>query len=119
MNLYEAKPIIYTAQSRALFYCRMLICKYAIGCGVVPINPLNLWGYFLNDLVDRDLIRQANNNVLRIVDEIWTFGPIANGVWAEIEYGMELGKPIKFFSAGTTHDAFRPLSPADLTFEPE
>ncbi len=116
-DLFETRPIIYTAQSRHLFYARMLITAYAIDAGRVPLNPFNLWGYFLYELVDRNEVRRANNNIVRIVDEVWTFGPIANGVLAEIEYAMNLEKPIRFFSAGSKLSDISPIQPRQLDFE--
>ena len=119
MDVFEPKRIVFTAQSRHLFYCRMLVCKYVLEHGAIPLNPFNLWGYFLYELVDRDLVRLGNNNVVRIADETWVFGPIADGVLAEIEYAMRLHKPLRFFSAGSRYEDFHPVDVADLTFEPE
>ncbi len=119
MDIYEPKKVIYTAQSRHLFYSRMLVCKYVFEKNAVPLNPFNVWGYFLDDLVDRDLVRQGNNNILRIVDEAWIFGPISNGVLAEIDYIIKLNKPLKFFSVGPHIDDIKPISIANLTFEPD
>ncbi len=56
-----------------------------------------LFDYFLIDSVDRDLVREANNNLIRIVDEVWVFGPVSDGVLAEIKIAKELNKPIKYF----------------------
>ena len=45
--------------------------------------------------MDRDAVRQANNNLLRIADEIWVFGHlIADGVLFEIRYAQQLNKPL-------------------------
>ena len=85
----------------------------------IPLNPFNMWGYFLYELVDRDLVRRGNNNVVRITDETWVFGPIADGVLAEIEYTMELKKPLKFFSAGSKFTDIKPIDVEELIFEPE
>lgn len=119
MDILEPKKVIYTAQSRHLFYCRMLICKYVLENDGVPLNPFNVWGYFLYELVDRDLVRRGNNNIVRIVDETWVFGPIADGVLAEIDYTIRLGKPLKFFSAGSKYTDISPLNVDNLIFEPE
>jgi len=119
MNLIETKPLVYTAQSRHLFYARMLITKYVLEREAVPLNPFNVWGYFLYELVDRDLVRRGNNNIVRIVDEVWVFGPIADGVVAEIDYAIELRKPIKFFSAGSKYTDIQPISVDELIFEDE
>ena len=94
MDIYEDKKIVYTAQSRHLFYARMLITKYAIEHDVVPLNPFNVWGYFLYEITDRDFVRRGNNNIVRISDEVWVFGQIADGVLDEIKLAMKFRKPI-------------------------
>lgn len=119
MNILEPKKVVYTAQSKHLFYCKMLVCKYVLEHDAIPLNPFNVWGYFLYELVDRDLVRRGNNNIIRIVDETWVFGPIADGVLAEIEYTMELKKPLRFFSAGSKYDDIKPIDVSDLIVEPE
>lgn len=117
MDLFEPRPVIFTAQSRHLFYCRMLICRYVFEQGGVPVNPFNVSGYFLYELVDRDLVRRGNNNLIRLADELWSFGPIADGVLIELDYAMSLGKPIRLFSAGSEYDEIRPVGVAELSFE--
>jgi hypothetical protein len=119
MDLREPKPIIFTAQSRHLFYCNMLICKYVLEQDAVPVNPFTLWGYFLYELVDRDLVRRGNNNMIRVADQLWVFGPIADGVLAEIEYAIGLHKPMRFFGPGSQFSDIRPISVDELVFEPE
>jgi len=66
-NLQEKKKIVFTALSCKNFHQRMLICKHAFEQGVIPLNPFNLFGYYLYELVDRNLIRNANNNILKKV----------------------------------------------------
>ena len=117
MDILEKKPTVYTAQSKHYFHAKMLVCKYVLEHEHVPFNPFNLWDYFLCDLANRDLVRRGNMNVVRIVDEIWVFGPIADGVLAEIEYAMELKKPIKYFSIGSSFDKIKPIHIQDLEFE--
>ena len=119
MDTFEPKKVIYTAQSRHLFYAKMLICKYVLEEDAVPLNPFNVWGYFLYELVERDLVRRGNNNIVRIVDETWVFGPIADGVLAEIDYTIKLGKPLRFYSAGSKYTDIRPLDVHSVVFEPE
>ncbi len=52
----------------------------------VPINPFNLFGYFLYKLVERDIISNAINNIFKKCDELWVFGEISDGVLFEISY---------------------------------
>ncbi len=97
LNLKEKKPIVYTALSKKYFYMRMFIVKYVLEQGKVPINPFMSFDYYLADIVDRDLIRNANNNLIVLADELWVFGPISNGVMAEIKQVKQLNKPVKYF----------------------
>jgi hypothetical protein len=119
MNPVEQGPVVFTAQSRHLFYARMLICRYVLEHGAVPRNPFTLWGYFLDDMVERDVVRGANNNLVRRADELWVFGPIADGVLYEIRLAMSLDKPLRFFSAGPTVAHIVPLDIGDIEFEPD
>ena len=96
MNLIEKKSVVFTAQSKKNFFMRMLVCKYVFEHGCIPLNPFNVFGYFLYELVDRDLVRNGNNNLITRSDEVWFFGEIADGCIFEIEYAMELGKRIAF-----------------------
>jgi len=43
-----------------------------------------IFDYFMLDMVPRDTVREANNNLLRKADELWVFGQISDGVAAEI-----------------------------------
>jgi len=61
------------------------ISTYTLSQGYVPLNPFQIFGYFLNDTVDRDLVRQANNTLVILADEIWVFGDVSDGVLAEIK----------------------------------
>jgi len=118
MNLTESKCIVYTAQSKKFFFARMIICKFVLEHDSVPLNPFNVWGYFLYELVERDLVRRGNNNIVRIVDETWVFGPISDGVLFEIQYSMELKKPIRFFTLGSKLDSIVPINDLNtLEFE--
>jgi len=97
LNLTNDKNLVYTAMSKHLFYYRMHISKYVIEQHGVPLNPFMIFDYFLLDSVDRDLVREGNNNLVKRADEIWVFGPISNGVLAEVKIGAGLKKPIRYF----------------------
>ena len=119
MNLIEAKPLIFTAQSKKNFFMRMLICKYVFEHGKIPLNPFNSFGYFLYELVDRDFIRNANNNLIARCDEVWFFGDIADGCVFEIEYAMKQHKKIAFYKMGSTYESIKPCNIDELNFENE
>lgn len=119
MDLVAALPLIYTAHSKQNFYCRDVICEFVLRAGFVPLNPFRMFGYFLNDRVERDLVRRGNNNVVRAVNEVWVFGDVSNGVLFEIEYAVQLGKPVRFHTVGTLLTDIKPIAVGDLSFEAE
>ena len=119
MNLIEKRPLIFTAQSKKNFFMRMLICKYVFEHGGVPLNPFNVFGYFLYELVNIDFVRNGNNNLIARCDEVWFFGEIAEGCIFEIEYAMKLQKKIAFYKMGSTYQSIEKCSVDELIFENE
>ncbi len=116
----KSLPLVYTAQSKQFYYCRDAVCEFVIREGAVPLHPFRIFGYFLDDRVDRDDVRNANNVVVERVDEIWVFGEtIADGVLYEIELARLRGKPVRFFSIATRANEIVERSIDDLTFEQE
>lgn|SRR3990167_282355 len=97
LQLNQDKALIFTAMSKHLFYYRMFISKFVLELDKIPVNPFMSFDYFLTDAVNRDLIRNANNNLLKRSDELWVFGTISDGVLAEIKFAQRLHKPISYF----------------------
>ena len=94
--------------------------EYILNKKMLPINPFRVFDYFLSDRVDRDLIRQGNNHLIKMCDELWVFGPISDGVLFEIFLSLDLGKPIKFFKIGAKVDEIKLIKRiTDIAFEPE
>lgn len=118
-NLQEEKKIIFTAQSCKNFHQRMLICKHAFEEDVIPLNPFNVFGYYLYELVDRDLIRNGNNNIMKKCDELWVYGEISDGVLAEIQMFKKLNKVIRFFDISKLPKEVKEISKDKLIFEEE
>lgn len=111
-------PVVFTAQSKLHFYCRDAICEFVFNQGAVPVNPFRLYEYFLGDRVDRDLVRQANNNLIRKCDELWVFGEtIADGVLFEVLYAKKLKMPVKFYTVGSRADHIKEVAVNELKFE--
>ena len=104
LNLQESKSLIYTAMSKHFFYFRVHISRFVVEQHKVPLNPFMIFDYFLGDSVDRNLIREGNNNLVKRVDELWVFGPISNGVLAEIKMAKAMNKPIKYFKIEKPHN---------------
>ncbi len=103
LNVQKDKPLVYTAMSKHLFYYRMFISVFVLENGGVPLNPFMVFDYFLLDAVDRDLVREGNNNLVKRCDEIWVFGAISNGVLAEIQIANEQSKTVRFFAIEKPH----------------
>ena len=104
LNLPQERPLVYTAFSKHYFYYRMHISRYVLEQGKVPLNPFMLFDYFLLDSVDCDSIREANNSLVKRADELWVFGPISNGVFAEITLAERYQKPIVYFKIEKPHE---------------
>lgn len=115
----QEMKLVFTAQSKEVFYCRDVICQYVLEKGMLPINPFRVFDYFLNDRVDRELIRRGNNQLIRKCDELWVFGKIADGVLFEIASAIEQSKRIRFFTVGTRIEEIKEISVEDISFEPE
>jgi len=115
--IQQDKKVVFTAQSCKNFHQRMLICKHAFEQGAVPVNPFNLFGYFLYELIDRDLVRSGNTNLLRRCDELWVYGEISDGVLAEIQMFKESGKLVRFFDISNLPAEVKEISKNDAVFE--
>lgn len=103
MSLQGKRELVYTAMSKHYFYYRMHISRYVLEQGYVPLNPFMLFDYFLLDSIDRNFIRDANNSVVLRADQIWVFGPISNGVLAEIMLAKKAKKVIAYFTIAKPH----------------
>lgn len=118
LDLTGGKKMVYTAMSKHCFYFRMYISRFVLEQGKVPLNPFMLFDYFLLDSVERDLIRDANNSVVLRSDEIWVFGPISNGVLAEILLARKAGKPVLYFKIEKPHKIIQ-ISSEEIVMEEE
>lgn len=98
LTLGGDRPLIYTAMSKHLFYFRMFISKFVLEQGGVPLNPFMTFDYFMLDTVDRDMVRQGNNALVKRADELWMFGPISDGALVEIVQARNQGKTVRYFS---------------------
>lgn len=115
----EKMQLVFTAQSKAYFYCRDAICQFVFEQGYLPVNPFRVFGYFLDDRVERKLIRRGNNQLLQTCDELWVFGSIADGVLFEIASAIKQRKKIRFFTIGARIEDIKEIDISELVFEPE
>ena len=117
-GLRERRPVVFTAHSRHTAFMMRHICLFVLRAGRVPLNPFMNFDYFLLDTVPRDDIRRANNTLVGLADELWTFGVIADGVLEEVRLARHLGKPVRHFALGTTLDSIREVPAGQLEYEP-
>ena len=112
--------VVYPSHSKRNYYAKRIISAYVLKKGCIPLNPFMNWGYFLDDMVERDLVRKANTKLIELSDEIWQFGEISNGCYHELLLGMKRGVLIKFFTVGGQMDTIKPIKNLDgLIFEQE
>ena len=95
--LCERRPLVFTAHAAESAYLRERICAFVLDRGAVPVNPWMMGGYFLYGLVDKDLVRAANNNLLLRSDELWVFGPTSDGVDVEVAWAEANVVPVRWF----------------------
>lgn len=110
---------VFTAQSKQTFYCRDAVCQFVFQKGAIPINPFRVFDYFLGDRVNRDLVRNGNNELIRRCDELWVFGLVSDGVLFEIATCRQTGKRIRYFTISANVDEIREITPKEVSFEPE
>jgi len=95
--LRHPKKLIYTAMSNRNFFWRMHISKFVLDEGQVPINPFMLFDYYLLHTVEKQIVREAFNNLLARCDEVWVFGQMSLGVKVQVGIAKRLRKPLRFY----------------------
>lgn len=117
-KLRKIKKIIYTAISKRNFYYREHISKFVLEQGCAPLNPFMEFSYFLIDSVPRDTIREANNNLVSLADELWVFGEISDGIASEVRYAKEMRRKIRYFSLKGSPQKIVEIKEPEVEFEP-
>jgi hypothetical protein len=118
LRFHKTYPLVYAAYSKRNFYWQMHITQFCLENKTIPLNPFMLFRYFLGDTVPRETVYQANNNIVRLCDEVWTFGEISDGVLAEVKLKKEQGQSVRFYKiANSNPAAFRRIQPRSVIFE--
>jgi adenine phosphoribosyltransferase len=116
LDLRMQWPLVYTALSKHQFCYRVQISKFVLDQSLVPVNPAMNFDFGMHGLVPKDLVITANNNAIRVADEVWVFGAISDGVLAEILIARELRKPLRFFQI-TSDWSIHEIDPAGAEYE--
>lgn len=117
LNLKAEKPLVYTALSKHLFYYRMFITKYVLENNCIPLNPFMIFDYFLLNSIENNVVREANNNLVKRSDEIWVFGEINDGVLAEVLIAKEQKKIVRFFKVDKSNEIQEVKNIKKMNFE--
>jgi len=118
LRFTKTYPLVYPAYSKRNFYWQMQVSQFCLENKMIPLNPFMLFRYFLGDTVPRDTVYRANNNIVKLCDEVWTFGEISDGVLAEVKIKKDLGQPVRYYKIATSNPAtFRQIKPSSVVFE--
>lgn len=58
----------------------------------------------MQDKIERNIVRNANNTLVQSAEELWVFGEISNGVYDEIQLAKKEEKLIRYFSIIDSRD---------------
>lgn len=119
LRIRKTYPLVYPAYSKKNFYLQTYISKYCLERRRIPLNPFMIFRYFLSDSVPREGIYKGNATIILNIDELWTFGPISDGVLAEVELAKKRGRKIKHFNITQDKPSvkFRQVSPKSVKLE--
>jgi hypothetical protein len=109
-TLRHPKRLVYIAMSNRSFYWRSHIQKFVLDSGMVPVSPFMLFDYYLMHTVDKDVVREAMNNLLSRSDEVWVFGRLSLGVKVQVGIAKRLNKPVRYFDISDLPVAVMPIS---------
>lgn len=117
LYLVQENQIIFTSFSKKNFYLRSEISKFVLMQDVTPVSPFMNFDYNLADLVNKDLIRIANNSLIKQCDELWVFGEVSDGVLVEIYLAQKNSKKVRYFKTPSKNDQFVETSTRDVILE--
>ena len=110
--------VVYPAYSKRNFFWQMHISQFCLQNRRIPLNPFMLFRYFLGDSVARDKVYTANNNIVAMCDELWSFGQVSDGVLAEIKLKKDKNQPVRYYNIRETNPVvFRRTNANGVIFE--
>ena len=115
MELTKENKIAFIAMSKKESYFKRHAVKFVLEQGYTPISQFGIFDYFLTDTIDRNKVREANNNLIRVSNEMWVFGAISDGVLAEIKM-FKNKMPIRYFKIIKSKE-IKEVSKEELEFE--
>lgn len=116
LHIKPAQKVVFTAMSKKFFYMRLFVVKFVLENNAAPLNPFTSFDYFMLDVVERDIVRRANNTLVARADELWIFGDISDGVQAEIVQARNARMPIRYFAFRKDKDIYE-VDESQLVYE--
>lgn len=113
----DSNKIIFTSFSKRNFYLRSSVSQFVLEQDGTPISPFMNFDYNLAGLVDKDIIRAANNTLIAKADELWVFGEVSDGVLVEIYMAKSRGKTIRYFALNLVGTSFSEIQETDVRLE--
>jgi len=117
MDKNFGNKFIFTSFSKRNFYLRSTISAFVLKKNITPISPFMNFDYNLEGLVDKSLIRIANNTLIGKADELWVFGEISDGVLVEIYLAKKRQIPIKYWKFDKLENSFIEISEDKIELE--
>lgn len=108
--------IVFTSYSKRNFYYRAEVSQFILKGRNTPINPYMNFDYNLSGVIDKSLVRIANNSLISHVDELWVFGEVSDGVLAEIYLANKRNIPVRFFHR-VSSGIFKEINIDDVVLE--
>ncbi len=112
----STNSIIFTSYSKRNFYYRAEVSQFVLRARNTPINPYMNFDYNLSGVIDKSLVRIANNSLIAKADELWVFGEVSDGVLAEVYLARKRGIPVRYFHR-VSSGKFKEINTEDVALE--
>lgn len=109
--------LAFASFSKKKFYLRAQISAFILENGFVPVSPFMNFEYNMSGIVNKDLIRIANNTLIDRCQELWVFGPVSDGVLVEVFLAVKAGLKVRYFKVIDDAGIFEELSADEVELE--
>jgi hypothetical protein len=76
-----------------------------------------MFSYYLLNTVSKKSLITANNDLIRLSDQLWVFGNLSDGVIEEIHLAEKLKMPVRYFRIEKKVGDFKEIKPRDIELE--
>ncbi len=111
------RKVVFAAMSKRNFFMREHIIKYILTKGYTPTCAFMMFSYYLLNTVSKKALITANNDLIRLSDQLWVFGNLSDGVMAEIRLAEKLAIPVRYFRIEKRIGSFKEINQSDIQIE--